>query len=95
MRTDEWLHENAIIPIYRRMYKEATPSADFDKLLSSGEANKPGWFMNYKLDMKRQIEIIEEVAVSLHLTKREFVRVQTSVILGCSPASSDFVDLGD
>jgi hypothetical protein len=93
MRTDEWLYENAVLPIYRRMYKEATPSADFDTLMKNGKTKEPGWFMKYQLSMDRQITIIGEVCSGIHATKREFVKIQTTVILGCSPSSSDFVKI--
>jgi len=47
--------------IYRRQFKEANPSADFDELRKKGITNKQGWFMKYYLIQRRQEEIIDEV----------------------------------
>ena len=87
MRTDKWLLDTILIPIYRQMYKEAEPSADFDELVKSGEAYKPRWFEKYFLSLDRQIEIRDKFYKKYKLTKRERERVDFEVFLGCSPNS--------
>ena len=79
--------EEAIMETYRRMYKEATPSADFDELIRTGEAKKPNFFMKYYLPDERQAEIIEEVAKKYRLSRWEREILQTQVYLGCAPTS--------
>lgn len=75
------------VEIYTKMYAEATPSADFDKLISSGEGKKPEWFLNYYLDRKRQEEIFDEIVKKHHLNKRDEHAVSKEVWLGCSPTA--------
>ena len=93
MDRDQRLFDEVVMPIYRRLYKEATPSADFDKLVESGEAKKERFFMNYALGMDRQYEIIKEVINEhkkrLRINKRTADRIRTTVMFGCSPCSKE------
>ena len=91
MTTEKKLRE-IINQIYIRMYKEATPSVDFLKLIRTKEVSEPNWFMRYHLDSDRQVEIIELFCKKNHLTKRESSLVSQAVHLGCSPNSSDKKD---
>lgn len=91
MKNKEYLWDNVVMPIYRQMYKEAEPSADFDELLESliKEGKKLDWSVikNYYLSMDRQTEILDEHAKKHKLTKREKYKVSKEIFLGCSPNS--------
>ena len=88
MRSDKL--KEAVFECYRRMYRESTPPADFDKLMEEAPINKEGQkdigFENYVLDEKRQKEIIQEVIKDLKI-KRKFDKrvVEVNVTLGASP----------
>lgn len=82
--------EKAEIECYRRMYREATPPANFDELLENAPINKEGFkvikFMDYVLSEKRQDEIIKEVLEEFKITrKRDKRAVENRVALGVSP----------
>ena len=84
MKRDEALWE-ICMEIYRILFKEATPSVDFDQLVKSGEAKQDDFFMKYYLGDERQMEIIEDICKEHKLTKNEKSKVKTTVLLGCSP----------
>ena len=90
MRSDRWLWQNVIMPIYRQMYKEADPSADLDKLMEAGKTKDQNWFMAYYLDMERQKQIVDEHIAKhkLQLHKTDQRNVSVTVFLGASPNSS-------
>jgi hypothetical protein len=67
---------------------EATPSADFDKLIESGEAKEPDFFMKYYLDLKKQDEIIDEICKKHKLNSLEKRKVSIEIHLGSAPNSS-------
>ena len=71
--------------IYRQMYKEATPSVDFDTLRTVGETAKPKWFMKYYLDQTRQDVITEQHCKKHRLNPAQRAKVRSSIWLGCSP----------
>ena len=81
------IKERILFDIYRKLYEEATPSADFDKLLESGEASKPNFFMNYYLKEDRISEIIEEVCKKNRVPKVLRRNYSINVFLGASPTS--------
>ena len=87
MRSNEKLWE-ICLKIYRKMYKESTPSADFDKLMKSGEAYEDMFFLRYFLEDDRQQKIIEQVCKSNKCNKREREKINFTVNLGCSPSVS-------
>jgi len=78
--------EEIIMEIYRRMFKEAEPSADVDKIIKSGEGKQRNFFMKYYLNQKRQDEIIEEVCKENKKSRSwEINSFKTTCILGSSP----------
>ena len=91
MDRDRKLWDEVAMPIYRKMYKEATPSRDFDEMINSGEVAVQDFFRQYYLDICRQNEIIDEcvgeVKKRLRLRKREIQKIRTTVMLGCSPTT--------
>ena len=76
-----------VMEIYRRMYKEASPSADILEIIRTGESLQPNWFMKYRLEEKRQDEIFEEVCRQFKLKAHEKQFVHREVYLGCAPRS--------
>jgi len=84
MRSNEYLWK-ICMEIYRQQYKEAEPSADFDKLIESGETRKPNWFMEYYLPQDRQQEIFDEIVKKYKCDKYEKRAISHEVWLGCSP----------
>ena len=86
MRSGRYLWENVVMNIYRQMYKEATPPADFDKLLESGETKKEGWFEKYYLPAERQNEIYEYWCNKFKCDKYEREKISFEVFLGAAPS---------
>jgi len=84
---DEQLFNEVCMPIYRELFKKATPSADFDGLIKSGEAFKDRFYNNYYLPDDTTIEIIEKHIKdnSKKLKKYEKNKIRTTILLGCSP----------
>lgn len=80
---------NAIWEIYRRQFKEAEPSVDFDKLHKEGKTKIPNWFMKYYLSMEKQNKIINEVCEEMKIVGWLKRQVETEVHLGSSPNSSE------
>lgn len=74
------------LDIYRQLYKEATPSADIDKLIASGETKKPNWFMKHHLPQRRQDKIMEEHIKKNHLNRRQAASIRNEIWLGSSPS---------
>ena len=77
----------AVEEIYRRMFKEAVPSANIDKIIASGEGGKPDWFLRYFLSNERQDQIIDEVCTEFKLPKHLKDAVRTETLLGYSPTA--------
>lgn len=87
-KSDEKLWE-ICLEIYRQMFKEAKPSADFDKLRELKVTEKKDWFMNYFLPIERQNEIIDEICKKQKVAGWKRKKIETEVHLGCSPNSSE------
>ena len=86
IRSDKYL-DKICMEIYRKMYKEATPSVDLDELIKKGVTKKEGWFMDYYLDEERQVEIIDEICKKYKCNKWERNKIENSIWLGASPTS--------
>lgn len=78
----------AITEIYTRMFRESDPSADFNKMLKSGETKQRNFFMRYYLNQERQEEIIQEVCNELKIDKWLIKIIRTNVVLGSSPTAT-------
>jgi len=83
-REEEAMHE-----CYRRLFKAATPSADFDELISQASVNNFGQkeipFLDYVLERETHCQIVESILKEYKIPKilREVFR--RSILLGCSP----------
>jgi len=78
-----------LFEIYRQMYRAATPSADFDKLIEEAEINEWGQkvirYMDYEIDNNTYEDIIKNVLKSYRVPVYRRKMFITSVALGCSP----------
>jgi hypothetical protein len=86
-------NEKILFDFYRRCYKAATPSADFDKLMVEAEINEWGQkdikYSNYTIDEDVYEDILKDVLKSYRvLLNRRRLFVNT-VALGCSPKFKD------
>ena len=78
--------EKALMECYTRLYKEATPSADFNQLLTEWQAAGQAKYLDYYLPDNRQTEIIEEIIKEFKIKpKRKAREFSVSVVLGLSP----------
>lgn len=84
MKSDEKLW-NIVMDVYRQCYKEASPSADFDLLIKSGEAMTPDFYMKYYLPDDRIHQIIDAHCRKSKLNTRDAHKVSSAVWLGSSP----------
>lgn len=88
MRLDEKLNK-VIHDIYRELYNNSTPKADFDKLVEEAELDSEGRkiipFMNYEIEQEKMDEIIDKHCKENALNKRFIDIIKANVYLGCSP----------
>lgn len=87
MRSKKYLWD-VCVKIYIKMFKESTPSLDFQKLLDeikNGKKLEEEWFMDYYLPQKRQNEITNEICKEHKITRIEKGCIDFTVNLGCAP----------
>ena len=72
-----------IMEIYRRIYKVATPSVDFDDLPYMDKNSK--FFDDYTIKQEVMDEIIENAMKEFKIKKRERLSYKNTIYLGCSP----------
>jgi hypothetical protein len=81
--------EQAIHECYFLLYKNATPSADFDLLLAQAPLNKQGQkvidFMSYEIEESKFTEIVESVAKKYRFNKYKSKALQFTILMGASP----------
>ena len=87
MKSDKQLWE-ICMKVYRELYKSAQPSADFDKLLLSGEACEEEFYRNYYLPNDKFKQIVEKILKRHKLSPRERRYVEFEIYLGASPTST-------
>ena len=82
--------QKIIWDIYRELYANSEPKADFDELVNSAEKNEKGEkiipFENYFIDQEVMDEIIEKHLKNKRLTKLAKNAIKVNVYLGSSPA---------
>jgi len=88
MQSDEKLWE-ICKEIYRELFKESNPSADFDLLVKSGKSKEKDFFMKYYLSIERQKEIVDEICKKHKLTRHDEGKVSITVNLGSAPNSCE------
>jgi len=80
---------NLIMDCYRELYKESTPSADFDELVKNAPINDEGQkmidFNAYEIDFGKNHEIVEKYIKKGKLTYLEERGFKIEMFLGCAP----------
>lgn len=83
--------DNIILNIYRDLYRNSTPKADFDELVENATINEEGkkdiHYENYHIDGKLMDDIVEKYLKHYKLCKIDRQIVKVNVYLGCSPTS--------
>lgn len=81
--------QEIILNIYRELYENASPKANFDELLENAELNELGQkiipFNNYAISEDKMQEIVEKHLNSKRLNKMEKKMISVQVYLGVSP----------
>lgn len=80
--------EFILMECYRKMYRKATPKADFDELMATsprhmGSIEIP--FRDYTLSEKKSDKIIDNISKKYRLNEYNIRRLKFSANLGCSP----------
>ena len=78
----------AVWECLKRMYKEAEPSADIEKIAKSGEGKMIDFFMGFYLSSKRESEIVEEVCKDFKLKGFDKRKVSNTLWMGSAPTSA-------
>lgn len=81
--------EKVLYEIYRRIYAEATPKADFYELWKNAELNERGQrdikFDQYEIDDELMSQIIESSLKEFKIPKNRRGSFSVAIYLGCSP----------
>ena len=80
--------EMAIGECYRRLYKAATPSADFDLLVENATIDEMGKhipFLDYEIEEDKFESIIEDVIKEFKIKPSHKQPFRVTIMLGCSP----------
>lgn len=85
----ETKEQKIIWQIYKELYANSEPKADFDKLVENAEINELGQkvihFLDYEISQKEYEEIVERNLKNQRLTKLKKQAIRNSVALGASP----------
>lgn len=81
--------KDVVFDIYRELYINSEPSADFDQLVESAEIMEDGrkniHYENYEIDGELMDEIVERHLKKNKLKDRERQAVKFEIYLGASP----------
>jgi hypothetical protein len=81
--------ELALLECYRRLFKQATPSADFDLLCENATLDEQGRkiipFLDYELEDGKFKQIISEVIKEYKIKPLRRKAFEITILLGCSP----------
>ena len=81
--------DKAILDCYTRLYAEADPPADFQRLMDNAELNEQGQkiipYWAHEIDCDRGAEIIEETAKKHRVPKYLRQAFRNTIMLGVSP----------
>lgn len=85
--------KNIILDIYRDLYANSEPKADFDELCDNAEIDSEGRkvidFMAYEIDGELMKDIIDKHCKQNKLKERDINSVNVNVYLGCSPKTKE------
>jgi hypothetical protein len=79
--------EELVNDIYRELYREAEPSADFDEI-KDGKLQEEGGYKEHFLEFSRQREIVDRHCEEANLTKTQERQIRTEIHLGASPTTN-------
>lgn len=89
LRTKE---DQAIYKCYVELFKNSTPSGDFDFLVENASLNKWGQkeidFMSYEIDEEEYKKIVESTIKEFKIPGWKKQRFRNTIALGCSPKFS-------
>lgn len=81
--------DKIMLDIYRELYKNSTPAADFDELMERAEMNDRGekiiHYMDYKIEKEKFDEIVESKLKGSKLDEWWKRGIRFNIYLGCSP----------
>ncbi len=87
--------EKALWEYYRRAYKAATPSADFDELVANAKVvngRKEIDYMSYELEEEVQEQIAKDIFKDFRIPKYRRKAFTFEFHLGCGPKTKPKVD---
>ena len=88
--------KDVVFDIYRELYLNASPSADFDQLVETAEIMPDGrkniHYENYEIDGELMDEIVERHLKENKLKDRERQAVKFEIYLGVSPMTKRIED---
>jgi hypothetical protein len=81
--------EKIIWDIYIGLYKESTPSADFNKLVEEAPIDSSGRkyiaFMDYEIEESNFEKILDSHLKGRRITKLKQRMIRNTILMGCSP----------
>ena len=81
--------ELALLECYRRLFKQATPSADFDLLCENATLDEQGRkiipFLDYELEDGKFKQTLSEVIKEYKIKPLRKKAFEITILLGCSP----------
>ena len=81
--------DKIIYETYVELFKEATPSANFDELLQNSALNDRGQmvipFYDYEIDQDKMYEILNSFIKKYKIPKQLRGGYEFNILLGCSP----------
>ena len=84
--------DEAIHKCYVELFKNSTPSADFDQLVEEAEINEHGQkvidFMSYEIDEDNYKVIVESIIKEYKIESWKKQMFRNTIALGCSPKFS-------
>lgn len=81
--------DQAIMECYKLLYKESTPSADFEELVENAIINERGQkvidFNSYEIDEDLYRSIVESIIKKYKFKNYKVQQFKNTIALGCSP----------
>lgn len=81
--------DQAIMECYTLLYKESTPSANFEELVENANINERGQkvidFNSYEIDEELYKSIVESVIKKYKFKNYKVQQFKNTIALGCSP----------
>ena len=91
MKQKENLIEVAMLECYVELYKNSTPSADFNELVKNAVIDDKGRkhidFNSYEIEDSKMLEIINIIIKKYKIKNFKKQMFSNSILLGCSPKS--------